>query len=131
MQKGKVSRKDQQREKLILALLQQPNLDKAAESIGMSKATAWRIMRTSEFEEQFRRARRQTFSQTTARLQHGSNAAASVLLKIMTDQQAPAAARVRAADLVLDRAAKAIELEDIDARVTELERAADSKSKPQ
>jgi hypothetical protein len=43
----------------------------------------------------------------------------------MTDQAAPAASRVRAADSVLDHAAKAIELEDIEARLSELERAAE------
>ena len=36
---------------------------------------------------------------------------------------APASTRVRAADSVLDHAAKAIELEDIEARVSELEHA--------
>ena len=123
MQKGKVSRKVHQREQLILALLQQPNLEKAASSMGISKATAWRISTTPEFHEEFRRARRQAFSQATARLQHGSGAAAGTLLKVMLDQQAPAASRVRAADLVLEHAAKGIELDDIEGRVAELERA--------
>jgi DNA-binding IclR family transcriptional regulator len=113
---------------LILALLQHSNLEKAAESIEISKATAWRITQTPEFEEEFRRARRRTFSQTTARLQHGSAAAATTLLRIMTDPQASAAARVRAADLVLEHAAKAIELDELEARLTELERAVESGS---
>jgi hypothetical protein len=43
----------------------------------------------------------------------------------MTDQTAPAASRVRAADSVLDHAIKAIEVEDLDIRLSELERAAD------
>jgi len=51
-----------------------------------------------------------------------SGAAASVLAKIMLDTNAPASTRVRAADSVLDRAKKAIEIEDIEARVSELER---------
>jgi hypothetical protein len=37
----------------------------------------------------------------------------------------PPATRVRAADSILDHTAKAIEIEDIDARVSELERAAE------
>jgi hypothetical protein len=40
----------------------------------------------------------------------------------MVDANAPASTRVRAADSVLDHAAKAIEIEDIEVRVTELER---------
>jgi hypothetical protein len=62
---------------------------------------------------------------TIARLQQGSPAAASLLLKIVVDGQAPASTRVRAADIVLDKAAKAIELEDIEARLAQLERASE------
>ena len=40
--------------------------------------------------------------------------------------RAPASVRVRAADSVLDHSAKAIELEEIEARVAELERAANA-----
>jgi hypothetical protein len=43
----------------------------------------------------------------------------------MTDQGAPAASRVRAADSVLDHAARAIELEDTEVRLSDLERAAE------
>ena len=44
----------------------------------------------------------------------------------MVDATAPAASRVRAADCVLGHAAKAIELADIEFRVAELERTAES-----
>jgi hypothetical protein len=39
-------------------------------------------------------------------------------------QSAPASTRVRAAEAIINHAAKAIEIEDIEARVSELERAA-------
>jgi hypothetical protein len=58
-------------------------------------------------------------------LQQASGAAVSTLLKVMLDANAPASTRVRAADSVLDHAAKAIEIEDIEARLSELERAAE------
>jgi len=45
------------------------------------------------------------------------------------DANPPASTCARAADSVLDHAAKAIEIEDIEARVSELERAAEA-SKP-
>ena len=41
----------------------------------------------------------------------------------MVDPAAPASVRVRAADSIFNHAAKAIEIEDIEARVSELERA--------
>ena len=42
----------------------------------------------------------------------------------MIDVATPASSKVRAADCILDHAAKGIELEDIEARVNELERCA-------
>ena len=62
-----------------------------------------------------------------ARLQQATSAAVSTLLKVMVDPNTPAPTRVRAADSVLDYSAKAIEIEDIEARVAELERAAAAK----
>ncbi len=44
----------------------------------------------------------------------------------MVDADAPPPSRVRAADCVLDHATKAIELEDIESRVTELEQTLNS-----
>ena len=52
------------------------------------------------------------------------SSAVSALLKVMIDKTTPAASRVRAADRVLDHASRATALEDIEARITELERAA-------
>jgi hypothetical protein len=47
-----------------------------------------------------------------------------ISLKIMIDPNSPASTRVRAADSILDHAAKAIEIEDIEVRVAQLEAAA-------
>jgi hypothetical protein len=44
----------------------------------------------------------------------------------MLDVNAPASTRVRAADSVLDHAKHAIELEDVEARVTGLEQVAEA-----
>ncbi len=59
------------------------------------------------------------------RLQQVTSAAVSTLLKVMVDAGTPASTKVRAADSVLNHSAKAIEIEDIEARVAELEQAAD------
>jgi hypothetical protein len=65
-------------------------------------------------------------SPRAARLQQGTSAAATTLLKIMIDPSAPASVRVRAADSIFNHAAKAIEIEDIEARLSELERATEA-----
>jgi len=113
------------REEAIAALLTQRNIEEAAKSIGIGPQTMLRWLKIPEFQTAYRDARRAAFGQSIARLQQASTAAVSTLLKIMVDPNAPASTRVRAADSVLDHARQAIEIEDIDARVAELEHAAE------
>jgi len=117
-------------EEAIAALLSQRNVEEAARVAGIGARTLYRWLQDPNFKTAFRQARRDAFSQSIARLQQASGAAVSTLLKIMVDQSAPASTRVRAADSVLDHAAKAIEIEDIEARVSELERAAEANRDP-
>lgn len=111
-------------EEAIAALLTQRNVDEAAKSIGIDPKTLLRWMKVPEFKIAYREARRAAFSQTVARLQQGSSAAATTLLKIMVDQNAPYASRVRAAECVMNQTMRAIEVEDIEVRVSELKQAA-------
>jgi hypothetical protein len=53
----------------------------------------------------------------TSRLQQGTSAAATTLLKTMIDPSTPASVRVRVAEAIFKHAAKAIEIKDIEARV--------------
>jgi L-ribulose-5-phosphate 3-epimerase UlaE len=110
-------------EEAIAALLSHRSIDDAAQAIRIAPRTLLRWLQLAEFNAAYRKARRATFSQSIARLQQATSAAVSTLLKVMVDPSTPASTRVRAADSVLDHSAKAIEIEDIEARVTELERA--------
>ena len=121
MSEPTVTRKARQRDQLILALLQQPGLEKAAAIVGISTATAWRISKTPEFQEAYRQARRDAFTQTLGRLQQAAGAATSTLMRIMLDPATPAGSRVRAADSILAHAADALDSEDIQVRLTKLE----------
>ena len=122
METGKSARRSRQREQLILALLQQPSFPKAAASIGMSATTAWRTSKTSAFEEEYRAARREAYFQTIARLQHASSAAASAILKVLVDPKATDTNRLRAAVSILDQSAKAMQNEELAARIARLEK---------
>jgi hypothetical protein len=113
-------------DRMIVALLEHPTNEKAATALGISTVTLWRAMQKPEFAEAFRKARREAFSQSVARLQHASNAAVGTLLRVMTDREAPAASRVRAADVVLQTALRGIEMEDLEARLDRLERSAEA-----
>jgi DNA-binding MurR/RpiR family transcriptional regulator len=105
-------------------MLTQRNVEEAARSVGVSTATLMRWQKEPEFQQAYRAARRAAHGQSIARLQQGTSAAATTLLKTMIDPNTPASVKVRAADSVLNHSAKAIEIEDIEARVSELERAA-------
>ena len=109
-------------DRVILALIENNTLEKAASSLELSTTTVWRWMQEEEFQEAFLKARRQAFSKSVSRLQHGSSAAVATLLTVMADRTAPHASRVRAADSVLDRGLKAIEIEDLEFRMQRLEK---------
>jgi transposase-like protein len=115
-------------EAAIAALLSQRTVEDAARVAGIGTRTLFRWLELSEFREAYLQARRQAFGQATARLQQATGAAVSVLLSLMLDGKAPAASRVRAAHNVLDMAAKALELEDIEMRLRHLEEAQGEKS---
>ena len=108
-------------EEAIVALLTQRNVEEAAHAACIGGRTLLRWLRLPEFEAAYREARRAAFRQSIARLQQASGAAVSTLLKVMLDPSAPASTKVRAADCVLSHSAKAIEVEDLEVRVTELE----------
>jgi transposase-like protein len=114
----KTSRKD----RAVVALLEHPTVEKAAEAAGVHPTTLRRWLRQPEFHEAVRQARREKFSQSMGLLHLGTNAAIANLMKIMRDPNQPGSTQVRAIDSLLNRVAKAIEIEDVLARITALER---------
>ena len=121
MMVGHGSKFSRKKEEAIAALLSQRNTEDAARAVGIGLATLLRWMRLPEFQIAYREARRDAVSQATARLQQATGAASSTVLKIMLDSNAPAAVRLRAAESVLNHAAKSIEVEDIEVRLSRLE----------
>ena len=107
----------------IVALLSQRNVEDAARVAGITPRTLYRWLKEPDFDAAYRAAKRAAFGQAVARLQQGASAAATTLLKTMIEPSTPASVRVRAAECVLNHAMKAIEIEDIEARVSELEQA--------
>jgi hypothetical protein len=122
---GPSSKFTRKKEEAIAALLTQRNIEEAAKSAGIGTQTLIRWLKIPEFQKSYREARRAAFGQSIARLQQGTSAAATTLLKLLIDQTTPASVRARVADSIFNHAAKAIEIEDIEARVSELERSAE------
>jgi len=117
---AKIGRKT---EEAIVALLTTRTTEEAARAVNVSTKTLLRWQKEPEFDAAYRAAKRAAFGQSIARLHYLSSAAVSTLGKVMLDATTPPATKVRAADSILDHTLKAIETEDIEARVGELERA--------
>jgi hypothetical protein len=111
-------------EEAIVALMSHQSVDDAARAIKIGPRTLYRWLKEPEFDAAYLKARRDTYKQGIARLQKNVGAAISILFKVMADAATPPAVKVRAVECVLSHSGKAIEIEDIEMRVTELEHAA-------
>jgi L-ribulose-5-phosphate 3-epimerase UlaE len=109
----------------IVALLTHRNVEEAAKSVGLAAKTLLRWMQIPQFDVDYRKARRDSFRQAVARLQQASSVAVTTLLKLAVDQNSPPAVRARASYYILTLSTKAMETEDLEVRVAELEHAAE------
>ena len=114
------------KEAAIIALLTARNIEEAARTADVPPRTLYRWLKEPDFDAAYRKAKRAAFGQATARLHHMASAAVSTLGKIMLDPATPPATRVRAADSILDHTSKAMEIEEIEARVAALELASEA-----
>src|SRR5689334_12583228 len=94
----KISKKRDQRQRLIDAMLRESGLEKAAAACGMSTTTAWRIRGTEAFRTEYLQARRDATLQSLARIQSACGLAAATLLKLMVGADSSPAIRLRAAE---------------------------------
>jgi hypothetical protein len=115
---NKLSRKQEQ---AIIALLQANTITSAAKQAGIGDATLLRWLQMPEFKEKYREAKQQAISQAVTRLQQAAGRAVDALEEIMADPEAREAARVSAARAVLELAFKAVETDDLTARIEKLE----------
>ena len=106
-------------EAAISALLSEPTVALAAVRAGVSEASLHRWLRLPEFESAYREARRNVLGQAVARLQQGSGKAVDALIRNL--ECGTPSAEIRAALGMLDHAQRSVELEDLGARVEELE----------
>lgn len=113
-------------ESAIAALISEPTVMQAAGKAGVGETTLWRWMKQPEFQSAYRDARRQVMNTAIGRIQDACSQAVETLRAIMQDTEAPASSRVSAAKSILDVAFKAVELQDIEERITQLEQIADT-----
>ena len=119
----------QKMEQAIAALLSHGSVEAAARAVGISPNTLLRWMKEPEFKTALSEARCTVASQANGRLQDAMGAAVTTVLKIMLDPTSSAGTRLRAAEVVLEQGTKSMQMEDLVARVAELERTAGSPRK--
>lgn len=119
--KGHGEKYSQNKDKAILALLQEPTIEKAAARCGISEVTLWRWQQRKDFQELYQAARLRITDAAIAQIQQASVEAVEVLRDVMKKAYKNPAARVSAAKIILEIAFNATELNRIEDRLTELE----------
>ena len=111
----------EKQESAIAALLSEPSVKRAAAAAQVGESTLWRWLKEDAFRKAYLEARRRSVHHASARIQHCTADAASVLQSIMNDPAQPAAARIAAAKSILNGARASLELEDLEQRLAAIE----------
>jgi hypothetical protein len=124
--RGHGDKKPRLRDRFIMALLANPSVEAAAESVKISRVTAWRWMRDSTVLERLTETRRRGMQHAMMRLQTAASGAVDCLCEVQRDGESESA-RVAAARTILEQALRAVELGDIEERLGRLEALAKSR----
>jgi len=106
-------------EQIVLAPLERCTQEKAAAALGMSTTTIWRWWKKPEFQELYRKARRDAFAQVKGRARFAAPSAAANLIAVLLDPKAPPAAQLRASCAIL-KLANTFEFEELKASVEDM-----------
>ncbi len=107
--------------KAISALLTEGSIRQAAEAALVKERTLYRWLQMPAFADEYRVARREATRQAVAKLQQVSGKAADRLEHLLI--HGTPAVQLGAARTILEFAVKAVELEDLEARLNALEEA--------
>jgi uncharacterized protein (UPF0147 family) len=124
MKTGHGEKQSRLQEQAIAALMSQPTIGEAAQVAGVGVETLRLWLKDPAFCEAYRRERRAFMAAVGASLQRAATHAVAALEAITKDPEAPAAARVSSARVILEMSARTTEIEDIDSRLSALERSA-------
>jgi len=120
MSAGHGEKQTRLREQAIASLLETPTIAAAAKQVGVDESTLRVWLKDPDFDAAFRDARRAVVSRATDRLARACADAVSNLTDVMANSDNDGS-RVTASKAILDYAYKAIELEDLAARIARLE----------
>lgn len=108
-------------ESAIAALMNEPNVLKAAKACKVGHRTLHRWLHEPIFQRAYREVRREAFGQAVSFTQRYAPLAVQTLAKIMLDSASNQAVKVTAASALLRFGRESIELDDLLARIEHLE----------
>ena len=106
-------------ERAIIALLSTSTVAEAAEEVGVSRRTLERWLADSAFVSEYRAIRGHVVEAAVARLQQATTDAVECLQRNLREAKPPT--QVRAAQIILDQALRAVELYDLNDRLDRLQ----------
>jgi AcrR family transcriptional regulator len=116
----------QNKEKILIALLEGVSIRDAAKTSGVSEATIYNYLKDTEFLSEYRNARRQTVESAIAQMQNAASEAVERLRELMFCENFAVGARC--AQIIFENSVKGMETLDILERIERLEQNADNKS---
>ena len=120
-----VSKKmERKKEKAIACLIAQPSITLAAQEAGISQSTMYRWLNDEEFQMAYRKAKKEIVGHALTQVQKAVTKAVDTLLDVMGNGVVESA-KVSAAKTILELAIKAVEIEELEERLTILERRMD------
>jgi hypothetical protein len=117
--KGHGSKLPRKQEQAIAALLRQPTILKAAEEVGVSEKTLREWMAEPSFARAYRKARAQVVEHAVGVLQQTTGKAVATLYESLSCDSP--AARIRAAQVLLEQSVAAVRMSEVLDRLDALE----------
>jgi phage terminase small subunit len=109
-------------EMLILALLSNKTAQAAARIAGVSEKTAQRWLKLPHVRQAYQEAQKRVFEQALTGLLNHVDTAIGTLARNMTNKRTPPSTQVRAAQIVLEQSLTLYKMNEMEARIAELER---------
>ena len=110
-------------ETFIAALLTLPTVEGAANAAKASRQTAYDWLKLPHVQEAYAQARHDAFDSALQSLMSLTEDAISTLRTLMKDEETPQGVRVRAAQIVLEKAIDVHKNEELELRIQQLEEA--------
>jgi hypothetical protein len=121
---AELDRKKRLREQAITALITQPSVAAASQQCGMSERTLARWGKDESFAAEMKAKRDELLQSAIDRLKSSALEGGNVLIAIASNVASSESARVAAAKALIDYALRVAAIEDLAARIEDLERKA-------